>query len=179
MKTEWKVLYDEESRETTGKINIGMQYIYDPVKLSELKIHQKEEESLKVEEEYVQLAEFYKRLSCNPIFFNKHLLVPIETIITKNFQDSRDEEVMSYRGKRKEAGGSMLGSYEEQLCAIEELMNEKVSAFVSPQTKWSSLAYATTCLYASLSCLIVFAREDFINVIYYYCKFYSLYFLSF
>eukprot|EP00829_Urostomides_striatus_P010690 TRINITY_DN2539_c0_g1_i1.p1 TRINITY_DN2539_c0_g1~~TRINITY_DN2539_c0_g1_i1.p1 ORF type:complete len:295 (+),score=88.38 TRINITY_DN2539_c0_g1_i1:63-947(+) len=29
MKTEWKVLYDEESRETTGKINIGLQYIYD------------------------------------------------------------------------------------------------------------------------------------------------------
>ena len=70
---------------------------------------------------------------------------------------------MSYRGRKRE-GDSMLGAYDEKLNQIEEMLNEKVSAFIPPQLPWSMIAYATTGIYACLACLIVFAREDFINV---------------
>lgn len=74
---------------------------------------------------------------------------------------------IEHRGRRRE-GDSMLGSYDQKLIEIEDFINEKVNSLIPPQAQWSIIVYGTTIAYACLSCFIVFAREDFINVFFDY-----------
>ncbi len=63
MQASWKPLYDEDGKETAARLRIGVQYLFDPIKLIDAKIRQKEEEKFKVQEELNQLVEFNKRVA--------------------------------------------------------------------------------------------------------------------
>ena len=63
--TEWKNLVDEEGKTTSAKLKLGVQYLFNPLQIIDVKIQEKEIEKGKVREELNQIIEFGKKASGN------------------------------------------------------------------------------------------------------------------
>eukprot|EP01022_Parablepharisma_sp_SALTPOND_P004770 TRINITY_DN120935_c1_g1_i1.p1 TRINITY_DN120935_c1_g1~~TRINITY_DN120935_c1_g1_i1.p1 ORF type:complete len:333 (+),score=44.07 TRINITY_DN120935_c1_g1_i1:2452-3450(+) len=72
MVTEWKTLVDEEGQPIPQKVKIGIQYLFDPIKLIDAQIRMKEEEKFKFREELNQLTEFGKKAAGSYFILQLH-----------------------------------------------------------------------------------------------------------
>lgn len=167
----WKVLYDENNRETSGRLRVGVQYIYDEEKFYSSEIARKKNETEKIESELKKLSE-YTNLISNPfeIIINQEQSVGSQRVSSGIL--GKSQEILINKEK---------GRVEKYFDIIEKMMRLYIEI-----DKVRSKINLILWVFFALSFLTAFLREDFINVIIYnhhligdYKHFLSLYLLNF
>jgi hypothetical protein len=61
--TMWKVLRDEEGNDTEGRLRVGLQYVFDPVRQVDSRLRRFEQEKSKLQEEFTRLSDITQALT--------------------------------------------------------------------------------------------------------------------
>jgi hypothetical protein len=149
MITNWISLTSANEQEGYGRVRLGIQYIYDQVKFIELIMDKKNEEFRIANEEYDRtrniLRETYE---------------PFDILIFEEAQ----REVVSAPDPLLTALGPISAALEKPLEVAEDYVTSKARGLRPASMKWSQLFTIGTLVYAVLSSLIAFHRQDMVNV---------------
>ena len=155
MITEWIPLTSADGKSGKGKIRIGIQYIFDQVRLLDTVIRKREEEYKALSED-LQNTQDVLTTTSTPF----DLMTNIERIGKSQeiVMEKMPSPFTAVVGKVKTAISSQVG-------AAESYISTTVRTLRPPNMKWAQLAQFSGIVYAVLSCFAAFGKEDFINVL--------------
>ena len=149
MITSWVPLTSRDEKPGYGKIKLGIQYVYDEVKFTELIMDKKNEEYTVANDEYERtmnvLKETYEPFS---------ILIFEET--QKKVEVAPDPLLTVF--------GPIGAALEKPLEAVEDYVTSTARGLRPANMRWSQLFIIATLVYAIFSSLVAFHRQDMINV---------------
>lgn len=149
MRTEWLELTSPEEL-PAGRVRLGIQYIYDQVKLIDTVVEKRKEERefhLKDLEESVNAL----RLTSAPF---ELLIGPMKGTGTQTHSDPTAFD---------DALDKVATTFSRGIAPIENYVVDHAKAL--PATPWRKVALVGSLVYVFLCFVIVFANEDFVNVL--------------
>ncbi len=161
MITEWIPLASADGKPGRGKIRVGIQYIFDQVRLVDTVIRKREEEYKAFSEDMQNTQEILNQTSTPfEILINPNYTVPVAK------RPFSTETMLAEKGPNPltAAFGKVKNAVSDKVGAAETYISTTVRDFRPPGMKWTQVAQIAGITYAILACLAAFAKEDFINV---------------
>lgn len=150
MNTEWFDLISSTGK-PAGKIRLGIQYIYDQVKLIDTIMEKRQEER---DFHLKDLEESYDAL--------KQTSTPFELLIGPA-KGSSAQNLNNEPTAFDEAFDKVATTFYKGIMPIEDYVVDNAKNLQT--TQWGKFAQIGSLIYALLSLLIAFTNEDFINVL--------------
>ena len=149
MITSWLSLTSLDEEAGYGKIKLGIQYVYNEVKLTELIMDKKNEEFTIVNSEYERTMSIL-----NETYEPFGILILEET--QKKVEAAPDPLLTVF--------GPIGAALEKPLEVVEDYVTSTARGLRPANMKWRQLFIIGTLVYAIFSSLVAFHRQDMINV---------------
>jgi len=156
MITEWIQLTSADGSQPRGKIKVGVHYIYDQVLLLETLLDKRQEERKQLDDDLKYTQDTLDKTSG-----------PFELLINPNYNVKTQEvvtEATPGKGLVSATFGKVHDIVSEKVGAAEMIIGGKANAIKPPGMKWAQVTMYVAFLYAFLSGIVAFAKEDFLNV---------------